>query len=225
MATAKKAQGNFLTQKAGPLPRWGWVAAAVGTFVVYRYIKAREASSAATTSTATTGGSLIPNDIGLPAASTTTGAGSFSSIAEWQQAALTFLTGNGLDANDALNAISAYSNGNCVSQAAYNALGAALTSSSVGLPPGLSAGTLSVCPNYSNEIQLPTGYQQGPGETSVTSSTGQSIFTPILNSQDLAALTSAGDTIYYQPSPGVFVKAPASTTGVPIFSLASGTGA
>jgi hypothetical protein len=146
MADAKPA-GKGISKRLGPLPYWGWGLVLVGGYLGYRYIKAREAADEAAVASGTTGGTLIPNDVGLPSTSTVGGAGTFSSLAGWEQAMLTFLTGNGLDSADALNGVNAWLNGNCVSQAAYNAIAAALVSSSVGLPPGYTTlPTLSVCP-------------------------------------------------------------------------------
>ena len=153
---ATKTSGTGLKKKAGPLPIWGWFGVAAGTYLLYRWYSARQAANAATAASGTTGGTLIPNDIGLPAASST-GAGTFTSMAAWQQAFLTFLTGNGLSPGDALNAVSAYTQGNCVSQSAYNALAAGLSSSSVGLPPGFTAPpTLSVCPSSTTTTAAPS---------------------------------------------------------------------
>lgn len=147
----KSGGGNALTKKAGPLPRWGWVAVGGGVYLVYRFVKARETAASSTAASGTTGGTLIPNDIGLPSTTSAAGgAGTFGSIASWTQAALDFGSTNGLDAGDALNQIQAYLNGNCVSQAGYNFLSAAFANESIGLPPAAfnsaSLPTLSVCP-------------------------------------------------------------------------------
>lgn len=161
MAEAKKSggKGKGISKKLGPLPYWGWAAVGAGTFIVYRYVKARNAASAANAASGLTGGSLIPNNIGLPTA-TNTPAGNFSSVTSWTQAALAALTSGGMNPADALNAITSFLNGNCVSQAAYNGLGQALNSTSVGLPPGYSAvPTLSVCPS---PAQTPTTTNPSP---------------------------------------------------------------
>jgi hypothetical protein len=141
MATAPKKSGggNALTKKAGPLPRWGWVAVGGGAYLVYRFVKARSAAASSTAASGTTGGTT-----------TTGGAGTFSSIADWTQAALDFGASNGLDPGDAFNQIQAYLNGNCVTQAGYNFLSAAFANTSIGLPPAAfdtaQLPTLSVCP-------------------------------------------------------------------------------
>lgn len=49
--------GNFLTQKYGPLPAWGWGAIAMGLAYLYlRYTANKQKTSAATTGTGTTSG-------------------------------------------------------------------------------------------------------------------------------------------------------------------------
>jgi hypothetical protein len=144
------SSGKGLKKKLGPLPLWGWGASAVGVFLVYRYLKARNAAAAAAAS-GLSGGSLPPNAIGNPPpgspGSAASGAGTFSSIAAWEQAGLTFLVAGGLSPGQAFNSLNNWLQGNCVSQAAYNALSAMIVSSSVGLPPGYSnIPTLTVCP-------------------------------------------------------------------------------
>lgn len=236
MADAKKKSGgNPVTKKAGPLPVWGWFAVAGGTYLVYRYLKAREAAGAATAASGTTGGTLIPNDIGLPSTTSTSAAGTFSSTADWTQAALTYLTGQGLDSADAYNALTSYINGNCVSAAGYQAVASALSSSDVGLPPG-GGQALVACPDNSSEVLSGGGYQQvkngvAGAYTTVTSSTGRSVFAPILNSEQLLGVEGAagqgGGNVYYQPQPGVFVPVSENQNlaGLPLFQLQSGTGA
>ncbi len=160
MAEKKAASGGKgLKKKLGPLPYWGWGAVGAGTFLVYRYLKARSAANANTAASGLTGGSLIPNDVGLPNPQNEP-AGNFSSVAAWTQAALAFLTSGGMNPADALNAVTSWLNGNCVSQAAYNGLGQALASNQVGLPPGFtSVPTLSVCPSGA---QTPTQGNPSP---------------------------------------------------------------
>lgn len=177
MAEAKKKGGNPLTKKAGPLPVWGWVAVAGGTYVVYRYIKARNAASAATAASGLTGGNLIPNDIGLPSTtSAPSGAGTFSSIGSWVQAATDFGATNGLNAGDAFNQIQAYLNGNCVSQAGYNFLSAAFANSSIGLPPAAfnsaNLPSLSVCPAVQ---QTPTTTNPSPSPSGAVATVTQTL--------------------------------------------------
>jgi len=165
MADAKKKSGGKgLGKRAGPLPIWGWAAVAAGSFVAYRFIKARNSANAVLASTGTTGGTTIPADLSSVGSAISTGAGSFSSMAAWEQAAITYLTGNGLAPTDALNAISAYTSGSCVDQSAYNALAGAISSSSVGLPPGFtSPAPLTVCPGSTAPTTPQVGQQSGSG--------------------------------------------------------------
>lgn len=143
-----ETQGKGLKKKLGPLPYWGWLLAAAGGFLGYRYLKARSAASSALAASGTTGGTTIPQGA-IQTSSPSTGlAGTFSSQGQWEQAALSFLTGNGVAPADALNGITNWLSGNCVSEAVYRELSAALVSSSVGLPPGYTAlPTLTVCPS------------------------------------------------------------------------------
>lgn len=147
MADTKKGSGKGLTKKLGPLPIWGWgVAGGIG-FLGYRFLRARSVANATTVATGTTGGSTIPAGVAA-IGSAASGAGTFASMAAWEQAMLSFLTGNGMSPGEAYSAVSSWLLGNCVSQEAYNGISAALVSSSVGLPPGFTTNTptLSVCP-------------------------------------------------------------------------------
>jgi hypothetical protein len=166
---ATKPAGKGISKRVGPLPYWGWAAAALGSYVIYRYIKARQAAAALSAASGTTGGTLIPNDIGLPASASTL-AGTFSSVASWEQALLANLVSQGMNPADALNAATSFLNGNCVSQVAYNGIATAVESNNVGLPPGFtSTPTLSVCP----AVQ----------QTSTTTTPPTTTAPPLINSQ------------------------------------------
>lgn len=195
-----KPKGKGISKKLGPLPYWGWGAVGVGTYLVYRYLRARSAANAGIAASGTTGGTLIPNDIGLPAA-TAIGAGTFSSQAGWEQAALTFLTGNGQSPGDALNGINQWLQGNCVSEAAYNAISQALVSTSVGLPPGYTTlPTLSVCPAPQ---QTPTPSNPSPAPAA------PSLALPLLNAQSFAK-----QVLFGQYAPGDYTQVGQYVNGV-----------
>ena len=129
-APKKKSSGSGISKKLGPLPYWGWGLVGVGTFLVYRYLKDRSAANSALTASGTTGGTTIPAGALQSATTSATGQGTFSSTSSWVQAALDYLTTNGLNGGDAFNGITAYLNGNCVSQQVYNGLSAAFTNAS-----------------------------------------------------------------------------------------------
>lgn len=171
MPESKKSGGTGLKKKLGPLPLWGWMVAGGVGFIGYRFLRARSAATSAVAATGTTGGGAtgtIP--IGGSGAGGATGvgaAGTFASTAAWTQAALGFLTGNGLSPGDAYSAVTSFLNGNCVSQAAYNALAAMLDSTTVGLPPGLGTAppALQVCPS---PAQTPTPSNPTPPTQTTT---------------------------------------------------------
>jgi hypothetical protein len=150
MATAKP-KGKGISKRVGPLPYWGWAAVGAGTFVLYRYLRARSSANAALVASGTTGGTTIPGDLAAAGGAVATGAGSFASQGAWEQAMLTYLTGNGISPTAAYAGLTSWLDGNCVSSTLYNGISAALTSSSVGLPPGFSnPPVLSVCPTSPN---------------------------------------------------------------------------
>lgn len=137
---------NFLTKKLGPQPRWAWGAEAVGGFLLFRFIRARRSSSSglqSLTATPLTGGSTIPPGGGT----TTTQAPTYSTLAQWITAALGEVsTTPGYSNTAALNDLTSWLNGSCVSAAGFTAIGNAIMS--IGLPPGFSTPpTLTVCPS------------------------------------------------------------------------------
>lgn len=220
MPDAKKKGGNPLTRRLGPLPIWGWAAAGGGGFILYRFVRARRATGAAIAATGTTGGGAT-GTIPIGGTGVTspigTAAGTFASVAAWEQAMLTFLTGNGLSPGDAFSAVTSFLNGNCVSQAAYNAISQALVSSSVGLPPGFSATstpTLSVCPvggqtptpsnPYGTEVFQGSGYNAGSVATAIISAIDGSKYSWLPSEAAVQAAQANGTPIYYQPTPGNF---------------------
>jgi len=76
------------------------------------------------------------------------------------------MVADGLDANGALNAITAWLNGNCVTQAGYNALQAVITSD--GLPPGFTGSqvpSLSVCASTTTTTTPPPSTTPPPATT------------------------------------------------------------
>jgi hypothetical protein len=162
-----KAGGSGVSKKLGPLPYWGWGAVGIGTYVIYRYLKARSAAESALTASGTTGGTTIPAGALQTASSTASGQGTFGSTSAWVQAALDYLTSNGVDGGDAFNGITAYLNGNCVSQTVYNGLSSAFSNTSIGLPPSaFNSATLpplTVCPAAQ---QTPTPSNPAPAAPS-----------------------------------------------------------
>jgi hypothetical protein len=66
---------DFLTRRLGPLPAWGWATLAAGGFVVYRYIKSRQAAATSATPTSALYSSTVPSDYTEPTAQITTPSG------------------------------------------------------------------------------------------------------------------------------------------------------
>ena len=201
---AKKGTGKGLTKKVGPLPVWGYAAAGAGGFLIYRYLKARSAAAASTAASGTTGGTTIPNDLGLEGTQSTQA--SFSTVAAWETALLDYLTGNGMDPADAFTAAQAYLGGTCVSQAAYNGLASAFISPNVGLPPGFtSPPALSVCA-ATQQTPTPSGGSAAPSNPNPPASTASAL--PAIN----AALYPV-KVLFGQYSPGDYTKIGTFTNG------------
>lgn len=177
-AKAKGGKGKGLSKRVGPLPVWGWAVAGGAGFLLYRFLRARSVANAGAAATGTTGGTTIPPGSIPTTSSVGQAAGTFASVTAWEQALLSFLTGNGMSPGEAFSAVTSFLNGNCVSQAAYNGISQALVSSSVGLPPGFSTNvpTLSVCPS---PVQTPTPSNPTPQQPTKV----QSRVLPYLNAQ------------------------------------------
>jgi hypothetical protein len=157
---AEEGGGNVLTKKLGPQPRWAWAAEFVGGFLLFRYIRARQNANsglAQFTATPLTGGNTIPTAAGAFGGPTSGAAPTYSTLSAWITAALGQVsTVPGYSNTSALNDLTAWLNGGCVSAAGFNFIGNFIASG--GLPPGFSTPpTLSVCPS--------TGTQSGGGST------------------------------------------------------------
>jgi hypothetical protein len=134
----------WLKERHGPLTGTAWLitgGAVLAAYVLFRRYEADRAGSAAS--------ALGAGTTGVPAASGVQGATpGFANLSDWEAAAVEQMAGlPGLDAGQALNTITNWISGNCVSQAGYNGLVNIFTS--IGLPPGMSGANLavlSVCP-------------------------------------------------------------------------------
>jgi hypothetical protein len=139
------------------LKPWEWAAALAGAVVAYIIYKRMSASSAANSLNAQTAGpgngaGNIGGSSGSSGSSSSTP--TFTDLASWEQAALSAMSSSTLKPADALNSITSWLSGGCVDQAAYNALGNAITT--LGIPPGFGYGvpTLSVCPTHAKKAPV-----------------------------------------------------------------------
>lgn len=232
-----KSRQKGLKAKAGPLPVWGWAAVAAGGFVIYRYIRNRQSAAASTAASGTTGGTTIPTDLlGTSTSSTPT---TYDTLAEWEQAAISQLSGQGLGGADAANAIGNWLNGTCVSASVYNQLSGVITTT--GLPPGYDSTTLpalTVCPSTN---QTPTTTTSTTTTSVATSGAPAPSSPPNLPTSLIAAMTNNGESIvdtqwnsvtqewiYLTNKGGIYTLGPqGQTSGVPfygsIFDLPAGT--
>jgi hypothetical protein len=135
-----------LDQKLGPLSRKAWIGVAGATVAVWYLWRRHEASTAAGTATALSGGDTIPGDSSTDGSVTST-ANTFSTIGAWETAAIAAMTSPGYSDAQALNDLTSWLGGQCVTSAGYNAISSIIGNASVGLPPGYnSLPSLSVCP-------------------------------------------------------------------------------
>lgn len=137
-----KAGGKGLKKRVGPLSVGGWAASLGGALVLYilvrRYQAARSANAAAGGGTGAgvlTAGGTIPASFGQIGAGT---GAPFSSYGAWLQAAISSMAaGTGIDSGQALDGITSWLGGSCVSKPVYDAITQqVISSSSIGLPPG-----------------------------------------------------------------------------------------
>lgn len=135
-----------LDQKLGPLSRKAWIGVAGATVVVFYLWRRHEASVAAGTTTALSGGDTIPGDSSTDGSVTST-ANTFSTIGAWETAAIAAMTSPGYTDAQALNDLTSWLSGQCVTSAGYTAISSIIGNPSVGLPPGYnSLPAISVCP-------------------------------------------------------------------------------
>jgi hypothetical protein len=246
MPDQPKQGGNVATKKLGPLPRWGWVAVAGGVYLVYRYYESYKANQAASAASGTTGGTTIPADVGTSSGSgVTSSVANFASLEAWEQAAISALGQTpGYSSADALNDISSWLNGSCVSATGYSAIGSLISNPSIGLPPGFSTvPTLSVCSNTSTTssttITSTTSGSTGattPATTGTEATTTPAATTPSIPSLPnlpaalAAAMTNNGESVvdtaydattntflYLTNKGGVYALAPNGTTTGAVF--------
>lgn len=179
------------------LPIWAWGAILAGSVGVYLLYKRYVNDQAAAADSATTDENTAePLDTGASSTTSNTPA-VYSTFSAWEQAALSAMTGPNYNAAQALNDLSAWTNGECVSSAGYNAIGNILET--VGLPPGFgsSTPTLAVCADSGTTSGGTTGSTTG-GTTSTT--TAATTKPPGLSASLQAAMTNNGehvtDTVY-----------------------------
>lgn len=112
-------------------------------YYLYRRMQASNAASAAQQSTGLAGGNTVPSGQSQGSSSLP----SFSSFSQWEQAALSAMTGPGYSASQALNDLVSWVSGQCVSKTGYTAIGNTIATQ--GLPPGFgtSLPPLTVCPS------------------------------------------------------------------------------
>lgn len=148
--------GNFLTNRIGPLPMWGWLVVAVGSFVLYRYLKNRNSNSTAGV-TLPTGTLLDGSGATITPSSDTSGTGITTpsglpetAADQWIQYATSVLTQDlGYSQTQATEALQKYASGTPLSSTDYNTIEAAIKI--VGNPP--------------NPLQLPTIAETGGPST------------------------------------------------------------
>ena len=174
------------------LPIWAWglvLAGAVGVYILYkRHVEDEEAAAATGTTDENTG---EPIDTGASSTTSST-AGTYSTFQAWEQAAISAMTGPNYNAAQALNDLTAWTNGGCVTQAGYNAIGNILET--IGLPPGFGSATptLSVCSDSGTTTGGSTGTTSG-GTTKAT--TAKPTTAPSLPAALRAAMTNNGETV------------------------------
>ena len=71
-----------MKKKVGPFPIWAYPAMGAAVFVAYRFL--HRSSGGTTTSTALTGGTTVPTDVGGQSTSLPV----FTSLGAWEQAAI-----------------------------------------------------------------------------------------------------------------------------------------
>jgi hypothetical protein len=154
--------GNFLTNRVGPLPMWGWFVVVIGGFIVLKVIRGRQTGTGSTVAgqnnaaslfgtegfSTNSAGQLVDNATGdilgaVPGGSNTTGNSGTGTIsaAQWFANAQQTLFGLGFDSNAVDQALQDYAAGNQLPQNEYGIIEAAIRLT--GNPPsGIALPTL-----------------------------------------------------------------------------------
>jgi hypothetical protein len=146
-----KGGGKGLKKRIGPLSAGAWLASLGGAAVVYILFRRYEADKAASAAAGGgTGAGVLTAGGTIPTSGSVGGGGGgapFSTYAEWLTAAIAAMSSNGLDAGQALDGITSWLGGQCVAQNVYNGIVSAISSTSIGLPPGYASNLppLTVC--------------------------------------------------------------------------------
>jgi hypothetical protein len=189
-----------LDEKLGPLSRKAWIGVGLATGIVYYLYKRHESASSASSADALEGGDTVPTDT---SGSTSSTANSFSTIGAWEAAAIAAMTGPGYSSAQALNDLTSWLAGQCVSAAGYNAISSIIGNASVGLPPGYnSLPAITVCPSSST-----------PAPTSTTTSTsttsgGSNFWAGVVGSTDSALAKLDPNSFQHQYNFGSYTFSP-----------------
>lgn len=195
MAEAKAKTGTGIGKKVGPLPVWGYGAVGVGAFLVFRLLRSRKSGGGSTT-IPLSGGIGIP---GGQAAGNVSGLPVFSSFSSWEQAAIAAMAGGQLDPATALNGLTSWINGQCVTQNQYTGISSIIET--VGLPPGFSSvPTLSVCAPANSTSGGGAGAGNPGTSTSAPSTTANPGGPPNLGQSLIAAMTANGEALVGSPA-------------------------
>ncbi len=175
-APAKKKGGKKVLGQS--YLAWGLeLGGAVVAYILWKRYSAGQAAAALDAQTA--GGGNGAGNVGGTTTSTS-GQQSFTSLASWEQAAMSLMSSSALKPADALNALTDWLGGSCVDQTAYTALGNAV--STLGIPPGFGYGVpkLSVCPSHAKKPKTAHKHHThthtgSTGSTTHTGSTGSTL--------------------------------------------------
>ena len=208
MVDGKKSKID-LKKKYGPLTGTGWLLTGGGVaaaWYIYSKIKAGSAASAAAPSSVLTGSNSIPG--GNTVTSATPNGATYSTLSEWENAAIAAMTGSGVAATDAYNNLQAWMGGSCVDSASYSALGSVI--SSQGLPPGFGSTMpiLTICPSTTS-VSGSSSSGSGSGGTTSSGSSGSttpSAPTPTASSNPVTNLVQAVSQTTGLPMPGFMVN-------------------
>jgi hypothetical protein len=202
-------------------PAWAWGVELGAAALLFLWFRRREQNAAALSSTA--GAPVTSQPLNVAPPSPSGAAGPPGTLSQWQAAAVQWMATNGqLNANEALNAVSDFLSGNCLSSTGYTGLSGAL--GAIGLPPGITSfSPITVCPSSPTTTPTPTptptpsSASSSPIAQAIAAGTTwlgkegtnfvgrgpQGAFVGISNPQEAAANTAAGKTLYtYSPTGG-----------------------
>lgn len=184
---------GFLTRKVGPMPVWGWGLIVVGIYYWYTHY-GPGAASAATTASTTAAATASPPQQDLFVTQPQYGGSMYKTNAQWEVAAVNYLTGQGVTPSLASSAIYTYIQGGSLTAQQQGYVNLAIEG--IGAPPSIPKAGPAPSPAPTPQPGgTPVPAPAAPQYIQASKTLGRYHFHTITQSQALA-LYKAGGPVY-----------------------------